>query len=87
MLLRALQSTQIHTGKGPRFVAGPTETEDGFAVDGEIVEVEDNFTVNPAVWDVVVRSPDGRSHTTMPHPVKGVRYPKGKAPQAETAQP
>jgi len=84
MLLRAIKPATINTAKGPRFVEGPMETADGFVTDGEVIEVDETFLVNPDVWEVVQRSADGRSITVLRHPVKGVRYATGKQ-QAEPA--
>ena len=40
-------------------------------IEGEIVDVDDAFVVNPDVWEVVRRSPDGRDVVVLPHPAKG----------------
>jgi hypothetical protein len=54
MKLRCLQSTYIHTPKGPLYVKGiERDDEDNVVASGEIIEVADDFVVNPDVWEVV----------------------------------
>lgn len=97
--LRALRNTQIvvrvghqqgmvlTTETGMHFVEGPKETEDGGSVPGEIVSVENEFVVNPEVWEVVKPSPDGKSYVVLPHPVAGVRYTTPRVPRVDAAIP
>lgn len=88
--LRALRNTAINVYMGEekgmclRFVKGPEEQEDGSHKPGEIVEVDDLFVVNPDVWEVVRRSPDGRDVVVLPHPARGVSYVVPRSQQVAT---
>lgn len=56
--LRALQNTQIQGPNGPQFVKGPEMSfDDKLLSDGEVVEVPDNFVVNPQVFEPVRPGP------------------------------
>lgn len=74
MHLRALLATQINTAKGLVFVNGPEETEEGITAHGSVVEVDNDFVVNPVVWEVVAVDGKGRVTEVLPNPVDGVTY-------------
>lgn len=64
MRLRAKTSTAVHTPKGLVFVRGPELSDDGDNDSGEIVEVADDFVVNPDVWDIV-QPPSGKQKPVL----------------------
>jgi hypothetical protein len=84
MKLRAKQDTSILTPLGNKWVAGPQVSDDDKQLSqGEEVLVDDDFVVNPQVWDVVTPPAGGK-------PVEFVEFdedgtPKKRAPKKAAA--
>lgn len=84
MKLRALQNAQINGPHGLVFVEGPVITDDEKVLaEGQVIDVPDDFEVNPDVFVVVEALPlvPGQEQQYRPIPkgdprLKGVRFAK-----------
>lgn len=84
MKLRAKLDTAITTPNGLMLVAGPQVSDkDEQLQPGQVIEVADDFVVNPQVWDVVAPPAGGKPVDFVEFEEDGM--PKKRPPKKQAA--
>ena len=82
--LRAIQNATINGPNGPQYVKGPEVSfDDKVLGEGEVITVEDDFVVNPQVWERV--RPTGNLDAQGKPTYVSIEPPKKQKQAAATA--